>query len=106
MIQLGTIFKNATSVDLGFFSRSPKQKVKIKKFLEREFNSSINTKVKECNFNKIEDKFNIIIMKSLLSGKYREKNSSLKDVQNGIEKFINNNLVCRGYWVTLDDGEG
>tara|TARA_Y100000589_G_scaffold245386_1_gene233115 strand:+ start:216 stop:959 length:744 start_codon:yes stop_codon:yes gene_type:complete len=104
--QLGTIFKNATRIDLGFFSRSPKQKAKIKKFLEREFNSLINIKVKECNFEKIEGKYNIIIMKSVLGGIYREKNSSLKDVQSGIENVIKNNLVHGGYLVTLDNGKG
>ena len=103
--QLGTIFKNATRIDLGFFSRSPQQKAKIKKFLEREFKSLINIKVKECNFEKIEGKYNIIIMKSVLGGIYREKKSSLNDVQSGIENVINNNLFPGGYLVTLDNGK-
>ena len=103
--QVSLIFKNAKSIELGVFS-GYKLKKKIKKILKYKYQYDDRVEIKECDLNNIEGKYDIIIIKSVLGGIFRENNSHLSEVIKLIENTTKNNLKKGGYFITLDNGYG
>ena len=103
--QTGLIFKKSTKIELGIYSGNP-QKNKIKDLLHNKYKNDKKVFITECDFNDLRGKFEIIIMKSILGGIYKENKSTINDVKIGIEKIINENLVPGGLLISLDNGYG
>lgn len=103
--QIATIFQKASFIELGVYANS-KLYASNKSFLENKFELKKNIKIIDCDINNFYGKYNLIVMKSVLGGVFRDSKSSNKDVLKLINKIVKNHLLKDGYLVTLDNGIG
>ena len=103
--QVSLVFQKARNIDLGVYQFSSDSK-EIKHFLNNKFLHKKNINIIDCDIRRFDGKYNLIIMKSVLGGIFREGSSKNEDVLALIERIVENNLVEGGYLITLDNGIG
>ena len=103
--QVSKIFIKAKNIDLGVYNHASDSK-KIKNYLLKKFSKDKSINIIDCDIMKFNGKYNLIIMKSVLGGIFRIGSSTNSDVVNLIDKIVENNLMDRGYLITLDNGIG
>lgn len=103
--QIAALFEKASYVDLGVY-RNSKLYASDKSFLEKKFKLKKNIKIIDCDVKNFDGKYNLIIMKSVLGGVFRDCESSNKDVLKLLNKIVENHLLKEGYLITLDNGIG
>ena len=103
--QVSLIFLNAKKIDLGVYKKNIKRQFLINT-LEKKFINDPRIKTIDLDMRELEGKYNLIIMKSILGGIFRDGESSIDDVLNLIKKIVDNNLFEDGYLISLDNGKG
>ena len=103
--QVSKIFKKARNIDLGVYSYASDSK-KIKNYLLKKFANDNYINIIDCDIRKFNGKYNLIIMKSVLGGIFRQGCSTNSDVIDLIDKLVEKNLKKGGYLITLDNGIG
>lgn len=104
--QLGIIFEKAKLIELGFWDQDEKTLNYLNQFLKKKFSGNKRILVNQKNFNNVNGKYDLIIMKSVLGGVFKINETSILDLKKGIYDLITKNLNKGGYLITLDNGFG
>ena len=97
---------NKNNIHITVYDNAKIEKIKLLVNEIQDSKKSIkNIQISSMSAKKVNGKYNLIIMKSVLGGIFRLKNSKKEDAQNLIKEIVKNNLEDNGILVSMDNGK-
>ena len=89
-----------------YYAEDSLRKIRLRNdYLIEKYEIEGEIEYKRIDIFELEERYDIIFLKSILGGLYRYDESDIKEVNNLIEIIRNNNLSKNGHLITIDNGK-